>query len=359
MKKMFFLSLLFLVGCGKEFVTVETQTTGVPPQAPSMAVPNITINIEGDQIDNSNNNSNTSNGGSATGGSNSNSISSGNSSATGTGGAGGTGGSASAGNSTSTANNSSSSNSTNTSTNSGSASNQANNSTNNSSDNSATGGYSQNDNTNTQNQTNNQDQENEQDQEVGDIEAEVELGVKSGKYCENKKSSKGKKNNGKKKMVDGLKCSVYDLISTKPSYLPDFNVLSPVAEIEVDKLDVVKQNYSAGFPKFPNPLRTQLLEWYGVRCTGYLRIDKKDFYTFFLTSDDGARMYLDNTLFLDNDGLHPTQTKQNSVYLKKGNTPIVIDYFQGPRVEISLVLEMQSSSVSRQVVPSNKLGFKK
>lgn len=128
---------LTMVGCSKyiEIEPIPDNPNKVVSPQPTITVtmPNVSVIVEGDSIDNSN----AAEGGSssATGGSNSNDISSGNNSATGGSGNGGTGGSASAGNSTSTANNTSSSNSTNNSTNSGSASNQANNSTNNNSTN--------------------------------------------------------------------------------------------------------------------------------------------------------------------------------------------------------------------------------
>lgn len=223
---------------------------------------------------------------------------------------------------------------------------------------SATGGNASNSNSNTSTNNNNN---NSQVQEQ-----EVELNVRAGIYLDDEESDDSdkdhkdkKKKKNKNKYAAGLKCKVYDLNATKPSKLPDYSTMSHIELIGVDRLDVTNQNYAAGFPKFPSALRSHLLEWYGLRCTGYFVAPKADTYTFFLTSDDGSKMSLNGNAFIDNDNLHSVQTKQNSSYLKKGRHPIVIDYFQGPRTEISLVLEMQATGVARQIVPTANLNFKK
>ena len=217
----------------------------------------------------------------------------------------------------------------------------------------ANGGNSTNNNSNTS--TNNNNNNNSQVQEV-------ELNVRAGIYLdEEDHDSEGEKKKKKKKnkYAAGLKCKVYDLNATKPNKIPDYSAMNHIELIGVDRLDVVNQNYAAGFPKFPSALRSSLLEWYGLRCAGFFVAPKADTYTFFLTSDDGSKMSLNGNAFIDNDNLHSVQTKQNTTYLKKGRHPIVIDYFQGPRTEISLVLEMQATEISRQIVPTANLNFKK
>jgi hypothetical protein len=330
MKKTITLFLL-LTGCGStaDKVNYETQQ----PTAPSILV---TIN-------------NT-----ATGGSNTNTNTSGNATATG-----GTGGGASAGNSTSNANNSSTANTTN----SGSASNQANNSTNNSSNN-----YQNN------NQNNTQDVNTTQDVDMtNDI--EVEAALLSGQLYQPTYSNNGspKCKKGDKKVFDrygqcfcqkkpkqslkpGLSCYLYDLSVTKPNKLPDFSSMTPVYNFIIDQFDVVDQNYASGFPKIPDAtVRNNYLEWYGIQCIGKLRVDKTDAVTFYLTSDDGSIMYLNNVKFIDNDGLHSTTAKQNTAFLSAGEHDIRIDYFQGPKVRISLILEWSYTGQNRIVVPQSVL----
>lgn len=328
-----FLTTVLLTGCAQDFEVVHFQKPEEPsPIVTTMPVPQITINVNnntsvqtgsntlsgGNATGGSNTNSNTSSGGSAF---NSNQISSGNAT-------GGTGGSSSAGNAT--ANNSGSSNSTNSSTNSGSASNQANNSTNNSSDNS-----------NQVSQTNNQSQVVDEDSS----------------YTRTRLPNKGKKKHtkhhscNKDKTSPGLSCKVYDLRALVPNSMPNYSSMTPVATIEVDQFDVSDTDYANSFPKFPNSLK-YLVENYGLSCSGYLDIPSTGSYTFYLTSDDGSKLYINNALVIDNDGLHSTRAYSNTVNLTKGKQLIKLDYFQGPRTRISLVLEYSYGAYTRALVPT-------
>lgn len=61
---------------------------------------------------------------------------------------------------------------------------------------------------------------------------------------------------------------------------------------------------------------------------------------FLLTSDDGARFYIDDQLIADNDGVHSTQDREASLNLKGGTQAIRVSYFQGPKDMVSLVLQI-------------------
>ena len=76
---------------------------------------------------------------------------------------------------------------------------------------------------------------------------------------------------------------------------------------------------------------------------------------FFLTADDGAILTINNASLVNNDGLHSVQTKSGSLYLAKGNHPMQIDYFQGPRTRIALLLEWSSSTFTKTVLTKDNL----
>ena len=61
---------------------------------------------------------------------------------------------------------------------------------------------------------------------------------------------------------------------------------------------------------------------------GFLKIDRKNIYTFYLTSDDGSILKIGNQIVIDNDGLHSATKVQGSVALNKGYYPIEVKYFQ-------------------------------
>ena len=138
--------------------------------------------------------------------------------------------------------------------------------------------------------------------------------------------------------------------------LPNFSNMTPVYNFVIDQLDVADQDWEGGFPKInDSSIRTKYLEWYGVRCKGKLKVTKADTYGFFLTADDGAILTIHNSALVNNDGLHSVQTKSGSLYLAKGNHAMQIDYYQGPRTRIALLLEWSSSTFTKTVLTKANL----
>ena len=117
--------------------------------------------------------------------------------------------------------------------------------------------------------------------------------------------------------------------------LPDFEKLKPVGSIYTSSLNVPPQDFRNGFPGV-----TQRFEWFAIDYTGRFWIDKPGLYTFVLTSDDGARLYLDDQLIADNDGVHQPEDRTGSIRLASGIHRIRVSYFQGPRFWVALVLEV-------------------
>ncbi|NML19426.1 hypothetical protein HHL16_01010 [Pseudoflavitalea sp. G-6-1-2] len=67
---------------------------------------------------------------------------------------------------------------------------------------------------------------------------------------------------------------------------------------------------------------------YGFVFDGYIRIPVDGIYTFYLTSDDGSRMFIDGKPLVDNNGLHGEIEKGNDIPLGKGFHSIKVQYFQ-------------------------------
>jgi predicted alpha/beta superfamily hydrolase len=91
---------------------------------------------------------------------------------------------------------------------------------------------------------------------------------------------------------------------------------------------------------------------FAVRCTGYININEDDGYTFYLKSDDGSKLIIDNTLIIDNDGLHGEIEKNKRIFLEKGKHQIELQFFQETG-GFNLVLDYESSKIKRQHVPEN------
>ncbi len=68
---------------------------------------------------------------------------------------------------------------------------------------------------------------------------------------------------------------------------------------------------------------------FALSGTGYLNIKDPGRYHFRMWSDDGSRLYINDQLVVDNDGLHGTVYKEAIVNLSFGYYPIRMEFFQG------------------------------
>ena len=66
---------------------------------------------------------------------------------------------------------------------------------------------------------------------------------------------------------------------------------------------------------------------FALQFTGSIAIPKAGKYRFFVASDDGSRLYLDNKLVINNDGLHGMVEKNATVNLTAGSHDLIVTYF--------------------------------
>ena len=130
----------------------------------------------------------------------------------------------------------------------------------------------------------------------------------------------------------GLRGVVY-AINEGATLLPDFEKLKPLGYLYTNRLNIPSRLFSAGFPGI-----TGQAEWFAIDYRGRFWIKNPGKYNFALTSDDGARLYIDDKLVIDNDGLHAAKTLTGSVTLTPRLHSIRLTYFQGPKYELALVL---------------------
>ena len=67
---------------------------------------------------------------------------------------------------------------------------------------------------------------------------------------------------------------------------------------------------------------------FGFSFEGYLKVLKTGVYTFSIEANDGAILYINDKMIIDNDGGHRAQKLDSKIGLKKGWHPIKVDYFQ-------------------------------
>lgn len=89
---------------------------------------------------------------------------------------------------------------------------------------------------------------------------------------------------------------------------------------------------------------------YGLVFDGLLDVPRDGDYTFYLSSDDGSLLLLDDQPVIDNDGIHAVKTEEGRRRLTRGLHPFRLVYFQW-FADQSLSLEWSGPGISRQAVP--------
>ncbi len=149
-------------------------------------------------------------------------------------------------------------------------------------------------------------------------------------------------------LPSGLQGAVYH-IRRNTSRLPDFKKMKPVGIIYTSELNIPPQDFQQGFPGV-----TKKFEWFAIDYSGRFWISKPGVYRLALTSDDGARLYIDDDLVVDNDGTHPPATVASSTTLAGGIHRIRVSYFQGPRFQVALVLEVAAEGEQLRIFSTDE-----
>lgn len=95
--------------------------------------------------------------------------------------------------------------------------------------------------------------------------------------------------------------------------LPDFNDLSPIAggTSELISLDVTTE-----------------IDTFGLVFTGQLLVSSAQTFEFKTNSDDGSQLYINDTLVVDNDGLHGPVVVQGVILLVPGAHLLRVEFFE-------------------------------
>lgn len=130
--------------------------------------------------------------------------------------------------------------------------------------------------------------------------------------------------------------------------MPNFDSLVPVYTFVTASLDVPRRYYTAGFP---TPEMQSVVENFAIRFRAELEINIPGVYVFELRSDDGSQLYINGSLVVDNDGVHPAISRRSRIKLGTGLHSVEIHYFQGPREAIALQWFYQPPNGTRRIVP--------
>ena len=134
--------------------------------------------------------------------------------------------------------------------------------------------------------------------------------------------------------VNGLNYKYYE---GNWSTIPNFDSLTPVRTGKIYKISL-----SDIKPREDN---------FAVSLDGFIKIEKDGDYTFYLNSDDGSKLFLNNSVLINNDGLHGSKEISATVNLSAGKYPLKILYFEG-NGDQSLKLEYEGPGISRRTIPA-------
>lgn len=89
-------------------------------------------------------------------------------------------------------------------------------------------------------------------------------------------------------------------------------------------------------------------DYFSIRWTGFLEIPSSGNHIFSTKSDDGVRLWINNTLIIDDWVSHPTTLNTGTVFLEKGRVPVKLEYFEFNRLaELKLMWKQETDSKSK------------
>jgi hypothetical protein len=136
--------------------------------------------------------------------------------------------------------------------------------------------------------------------------------------------------------VNGLEYSYYHGIW---NVMPAYSQLTPVATGNVLNFDLS--------PRTQN-------DYFGFEYTGYIYVPSSGVYTFYTSSDDGSRLYIGNTLVVDNDSAHALQERSGTIGLQEGKHSVKVEFFERAGQEI-LTVSYEGPGIPKQTVPASAL----
>lgn len=104
-----------------------------------------------------------------------------------------------------------------------------------------------------------------------------------------------------------------DVYQGRFSLVPDFSTITPIANLNSPY--VTLGSYSEG-------------NNFAMLFQGFIRLEQDGLYTFYLSSDDGSWLNIDEERLIDNDGLHGNQEKSGKRFLAAGYHFFQLGYFE-------------------------------
>ncbi len=128
-------------------------------------------------------------------------------------------------------------------------------------------------------------------------------------------------------------------------------------DVAIETLAKLKPQASGIVPEIlMNVPQLKRRDQFALRFTGLVSAPQSGKYTFTISSDDGSRVYLDNKLLINNDGLHGMGEKNATVELSAGPHPIVVTYFDNGGGD-GLIVTWAGPGIKKQKIDAKYLSI--
>ncbi|MBM83158.1 MAG: hypothetical protein CMJ78_21560, partial [Planctomycetaceae bacterium] len=129
------------------------------------------------------------------------------------------------------------------------------------------------------------------------------------------------------------------------------------SNVAIETLNKMKPKASGIVPRVEmNVPQKKAVDKFALKFTGNILAPRSGKYTFYIASDDGSRVYLNDKQLINNDGLHGMVEKSASVTLPAGLHKLVVTYFDNGGGD-GLRFQWQGPGIKRGNVPADNLAI--
>jgi len=162
---------------------------------------------------------------------------------------------------------------------------------------------------------------------------------------------------------------IKDKIEKAGDFLPATKLVNPQQGItykyyqfkeEVNNVDSISKlaTVSSGIASIIDLTKSTREENYAFVFEGYVKVPSDDNYTFFINSDDGSKLTIDDKVEILNDGYHAEEEVEKDVKLAAGFHKIKVWFWQGG-AEYALSVSWKSNSMPKTSLPAAVLFYDK
>ena len=142
----------------------------------------------------------------------------------------------------------------------------------------------------------------------------------------------------------GVEVAYYELVN--PTVLPDFTLLTSYAGEIVPQI-----NFASTGDVFAGSGRADNV---GAVFEGWIDVPAAGLWSLGVTSDDGSKLFIGDTLVANNDGLHGMQTVSGTIGLAAGKHALRVEFFEAGG-GAGVILAWSGPGISSAAVPAERL----